>query len=273
MLTNAQVEGTKRSPEKKGEGANFRGSQRGGFDYGSPSTRKRSDSSSYSKIQRGNNGKFMMSPARSGGNRTGDFGGYQPGLDMGGRGGRDHFGGYQGGHRDIYGNSSYGDHEGYMRGGPPHGDYERTYPHPDWRRSYAGGDFDHPSPYRGPGMYPDFHTPPIHMRGHFDQGMDRGGRFGTRRSRIMEEARMSRAKSHERVDHLGGPRGAFRPDEEFREPPVDFYLSQPTNPHLPFDRPGMGMPPGNNVLVKVVDVLVNLSPLLSPSLSPSLPML
>ena len=263
-LTHAQAEGTKRGPPEKKEEANLRGSQRGGgYEYHSPRGNKRTESGSHSRTQRSSNeGNYMMSPSRS--RRPGDFGGYQlgfdrhpRGVDMSGRGGRDHYGGYPGGvrdYRDIYG-SSYGDHEGYLRG---HGLPGEPYPHPDWRRSYAGGEFDH-SPYGGRGIYGDIHMDPLHMRGRYDRGgldthrggldAHRGGRFSTRRDRLMEEARMLRTKSHERVDHMGGPRGGYRPDDEVREPPVDYYLSQPTTPHFPYDRPPgftMPPPPGNH---------------------------
>ena len=260
-LPHTPAEGAKRPPEKKEEGSGVRGSLRGSGDHNSPRVRKRSGSGSYSRLQRGNDGNFIMSPARSGASRHGDVSGYQPGYDrhprgadIGGRGGRDHYGGYPGGVRDHYG--GYGDREGYLRGHGVPGEFERPYLHPaDWRRSYAGGEFDHP--YGGRGMYGDIHADPLHMRGRYG-GLDahRGGSFGTRRDRLLDESRMFRAKSHERVDYVGGPRGAYRPDEEFREPPVDYYLSQPTTPHFPYDRPpGFGVPPGTCVHVPSQSVI------------------
>ena len=198
-----------------------------------------------------------MSPARSGTMGrppppVGEFGGFGPGFDRGprggevgsGRGGRDHYSGYPGGYRDHYG--SYGDHDGYYRGHGG-GDFDRPpYPHPDWRRSYAGGEFDHPSSYSGGGrgMYGE-----PHPQGRYDP--HRGARFGSRRERLlMEEARLLRARSHERMEHMGmvggAPRG-LRPEED---PPMDYYLSQPTTPHFPYDRPhgfNMPPPPGNTM--------------------------
>lgn len=260
-LTPTQNEGANKRagapPEKKQEGSNLRGSQRGS-EYGGRGQKK---TSPYSRVQRGNDGNFMMPPSHSGGGaggRPSDFGGYQ--FDRGqhrggggdiGRGGRDHYGsGYPGGprdhYRDIYGNSSYGDHDAYR--GHHGNDFDRN-SHSDWRRSYAGGEFDHMSPFSGgrSGMYGDIHHGD-HMRSSGRYG-DRGGRFVTRRDRLMEEARIFRAKSHERVDHMGGggggARGSYRPDDEFREPPVDHYLSQPTTPHFPYDArlSGFGLAP------------------------------
>ena len=266
-LTPTQTEGVSKrpgaTPEKK-EGTNLRGSQRGGggggYEYGGSHGQKRNESGSYSRIQRGTDGNFMFSPSRSGGRgRSGDFGGYQTGFDRGpprggdigssGRSGRDHYGGgggggYPGGVRDHYrdGYGGYGDHDGYR--GHHGSDYDR-YSHTDWRRSYAGGEFDHLSPYGGPrgGPYGDIHGD--HFRGSGRHGGS--GRFGTRRNRLVEEARMFRAKSHERVDHMGGPggaRGPYRLEDDFRDTP-DFYLSQPTTPHFPYDSrpPSFGMPP------------------------------
>ena len=63
-------------PEKKDEGASSRGSQRGGSYEFSPRGDKRSGSNSYSRIQRGTDGNFVMSPARSSTlGRPGEFSG------------------------------------------------------------------------------------------------------------------------------------------------------------------------------------------------------
>ena len=270
-LPHAHTEGSGKRPlEKRDEVASLRGSQRASYEHGSPRGHKRTGSGSYSRIQRGNEGNFVISPARSGVGRAGDFG-YQPpqgfdrhprGVDIGGRNGRDLYGGYPGGVRDHYGGGSYGgDHDGYMRGGPSShgvpGEFDRSYPPPDWRRSYAGGEFEHLSPYNNRAGFGDIHQEPPHIR--FDRSMDphRGGRFGMRRDRLMEEARVFRTKSHERVNYLGGQRGAYRPDEEFREPPVDYYLSQPTTPHFPYERPPVfNKPPGIHVVICTCSVHV-----------------
>ena len=245
--------------EKKEEGASSRGSQRGGVNYEfSPGGGSRGDkrsSGSYSKVQRGAEGNFMISPARSSTlGRPNEFsgGGFGHGFDRSGprggegsgRSGRDQF--YHRDYRDGL-SGSYDNHEGYLRGhGFAASDFDRhpPYLHPDWRRSYAGGEFDHPSPYPGVrGMYPDIHHGVGGGRGVFDPHF-RGNRFGGRRDRIlMEEARLMRVKSHERMEHLGG--GArLRPDEEFRDFPMEYYLSQPTTPHFPPERSlGFNMPP------------------------------
>ena len=61
----------------------------------------------------------------------------------------------------------------------------------------------------------------------------------------MEEARLLRVKSHERMEHLGGVR--LRQDED---PPMDYYLSQPTTPHFPPERSlGFNMPPPPGMIV------------------------
>ena len=258
-LTPSQSDSTPKRvgipPEKKEEGASSRGSLRTKNYEISPGSRndKRSGSGAYSRVQRVPGGNFMMSPARSSTlGRSAEFGGsgagFGHGFDRGphggegtGRSGRDHF--YPRDYRDHYG--SYGDHNVYLRGHGFAGEFDRhPYPHPDWRRSYAGGEFDHASPYSGRrGMYGDMHG----VGGRYDHGgfdpHHHGGRFGTRRDRLMmEEARLLRVKSHERMEHLGGVR--FRPEEEFREPPMDFYLSQPTTPHFPPDRSlGFNIPP------------------------------
>ena len=87
--------------------------------------------------------------------------------------------------------------------------------------------------------------------GRFDRGMDYH-RGRSRRDRLMmEEARVFRTKSHERVDYYGGPRGPHRFDEE-RDLPMEAYLSQPTTPYFP---PGFGMP-GTVVYVYTVTVYV-----------------
>ena len=255
-LPHGQVEGVKRPAEKKEEGGGARPSQRSGYEYGgSPRAHKRSGS--YTKLNRTGEGNFLMSPARSGVGKLGDF--YQPprgmdqhprGIDIAGRGPRDHYGSFPGGPRDPYGGvlgGSYGEHEGFLRTFPPPGlpgDFERSYP-PDWRRSYTLGEFEHRPAYGSRGGYGDINQEPPHLRGRFEHGMDAyRGRFGTRRDRLMmEEARMFRTKSHERMDYVGAPRGALRPDEEFREPPIDYYLSQPNPSYFPYDRPPFGIPP------------------------------
>ena len=235
-------------PEKKDEGASSRGSQRGGSYEFSPRGDKRSGSNSYSRIQRGTDGNFVMSPARSSTlGRPGEFSGsggfgFERGPRGGegsGRGGRDHY--YHRDYRDGYG--SYDNHEGYVRGHGFAGDFDRhPYQHPDWRRSYAGGEFDHASPYSAGGrsLYDLHHG----AGGRYDRGVfdhhHRAARFGTRRDHIlMEEARLLRVKSHERMEHLGGVR--LRQDED---PPMDYFLSQPTTPHFPPERSlGFNIPP------------------------------
>ncbi|CAI8008999.1 Partitioning defective 3 homolog [Geodia barretti] len=164
-------------PEKKDEGASSRGSQRGGSYEFSPRGDKRSGSNSYSRIQRGTDGNFVMSPARSSTlGRPGEFSGsggfgFERGPRGGegsGRGGRDHY--YHRDYRDGYG--SYDNHEGYVRGHGFAGDFDRhPYPHPDWRRSYAGGEFDHASPYSvgGRSLYDLHHG----AGGRYDRGVFR----------------------------------------------------------------------------------------------------
>lgn len=176
--------------------------------------------------------------------RPGEFGGYPnyPRYPDGGyyRGGRD--GGYPGSEADYRYHRGGGMEDGYEHAGMRTGI-------PDWRRPYGAGDYYHHDvpPYGRYGDHMSGSLPPYY-RGQYDRpGDSLRGRHPQYRRMMSDDSRMSRTRSHERMDQLHQHASPFMSgnrhnmDPDFRSeqgPPVEYFLSQP-NPSY-FAGPGVG---------------------------------